>query len=156
MPQEYTIHKFTSHRRTITETDIVNFVNLTGLHEPYFIDMEFLKENMSGAHRNRFVPGPLIVSYSMGLVSTQMMNVVRTVLEGHEAGPFAGMMGFDTQIKAGVFPGDTLQVELEAWIKAKTSRGYTLMDLRHVVKNQRSEVVAEFTEHVMFHPPVAK
>ena len=33
------VYRVTSHRRTITETDIVNFVNLVGLHEPPFIDM---------------------------------------------------------------------------------------------------------------------
>lgn len=152
----YPIHKFTTHRRTITETDIVNFVNLTAMHEPFFIDMEFIKENMSGAHRNRFAPGPMIVSYAMGLVATMLMTVIDKVLEGHAVGPFAGMTGFDTQIKAGVFTGDTIQVELEAGIKAVTSRGYTAVDLRHIVKNQNGIVVAEFIEHVLFHKAEAK
>ena len=71
---DYPVHEFKTHRRTITEVDIVNFVNLTAFHEPYFIDMEFLKDNMTGAHRNRFAPGPMIISYSMGLVSPILMN----------------------------------------------------------------------------------
>lgn len=28
-------HHFKTHRRTITETDIVTFVNVVGLHEPF-------------------------------------------------------------------------------------------------------------------------
>ncbi|MCY1517791.1 hypothetical protein D9M68_524900 [compost metagenome] len=150
---EYPIHPFKTHRRTISETDIVNFVNLTAFHEPYFIDMEFLKENMSGAHRNRFAPGPMIISYSMGLVSPILMKVVDEVLEGHTVGPFAGMTGLQARIHAAVFPGDTLHVEGEAKIKAKSSSGFTILDLRHVTKNQRGETVVEFTETVLFHKP---
>lgn len=152
---DYPIHKFTTHRRTVTETDIVNFVNLSAMHEPYFIDMEFLKENMSGAHQNRFMPGPMIASYAMGLVAPMLMSVISKVLEGHPVGTFAGMTGFEVQIKIGVFPGDTLQVELEAGIKSKSSRGYTALDLRHITKNQRGEVVADLTEHVLFHPAIS-
>jgi len=148
---EFPVHEFKTHRRTITETDIVNFVNLTAFHEPYFIDMEFLKENMSGAHRNRFAPGPMIISYSMGLVSPILMKVVDQVLEGHMVGPFAGMTGLQARIHAAVFPGDTLHVEGTARIKAKSSSGFTIVDLYHATKNQRDETVVEFTETVLFH-----
>ncbi|PMX27465.1 MULTISPECIES: MaoC family dehydratase [unclassified Pseudomonas] len=148
---EFPAHEFKTHCRTITETDIVNFVNLTAFHEPYFIDMEFLKKNMSGAHRNRFAPGPMIISYSMGLVSPILMKVVDEVLEGHEVGPFAGMTGLQARIHAAVFPGDTLHVEGQAKIKAKSSSGFTIVDLYHATKNQRDETVVEFTETVLFH-----
>jgi acyl dehydratase len=154
--QDYPIHRFTTHRRTVTETDIVNFVNLSAMHEPYFIDMEFLKEHMSGAHQNRFMPGPMIASYAMGLVAPILMSVIAKVLAGHEVGTFAGMTSFEVQMKAGVFPGDTLQVELEAWIKSKSSRGYTALDLRHIAKNQHGKIVADLVEHVLFHPPPVK
>jgi acyl dehydratase len=152
---EFPIHKFVTHRRTITETDIVNFVNLTAFHEPYFIDMEFLKANMSGAHQNRFAPGPMIISYSMGLVSPILMKVVADVLEGHAVGPFAGMTGLQARIHSAAFPGDTLHVEGEAKIKAISSSGFTILDLLHVTKNQRGEKVVEFTETVLFHKPGA-
>lgn len=149
--EEFPAHKFVTHRRTITETDIVNFVNLTALHEPYFIDMEFLKENMSGTHRNRFAPGPMIISYSMGLVSPILMKVVADVLEGHAVGPFAGMTGLQARIHNAVFPGDTLHVEGEAKIKAKSSSGFTILELMHITKNQRGEKVLDFTETVLFY-----
>ncbi|SFG91136.1 MaoC family dehydratase [Pseudomonas sp. NFACC45] len=150
---EFPTHKFVTHRRTITETDIVNFVNLTGFHEPYFIDMEYLKANMSGAHQNRFAPGPMIISYSMGLVSPILMKVVADVLEGHAVGNFAGMTGLQARIHSAAFPGDTLHVEGEAKIKAISSSGFTILDLLHVTKNQRGEKVVEFTETVLFHRP---
>ena len=34
--------KFTTRGRTITETDVVNYVNLVGYTESLFLDMEFL------------------------------------------------------------------------------------------------------------------
>jgi acyl dehydratase len=151
--EEFPVHKFVTHRRTITETDIVNFVNLTALHEPYFIDMEFLKANMSGVHQNRFAPGPMIISFSMGLVSPILMKVVADALEGHAVGPFAGMTGLQARIHCAAFPGDTLHVEGEVKIKAKSSSGFTILDLMHVTKNQRGEKVVEFTETVLFHKP---
>lgn len=57
---------FRSHRRTVTETDIVNFVNLIGLHESFFIDMEYIRDHLAEGHRSRFAPGPMVVSLGMG------------------------------------------------------------------------------------------
>ncbi|MNC82174.1 hypothetical protein D3C75_1355810 [compost metagenome] len=48
-----------------------------------------------------------------------------------------------------------MHVEGEAKIKAKSSSGFTIMDLYHVTKNQRNETVVEFTETVLFHKPQA-
>ncbi len=153
MSENSAVHRFTTHRRTITETDIVTFVNVVGLHEPFFIDMEYIKENMSEEHRERFAPGPMIVSIGMGLVAPIVLGVINKVLEGAEVGPFGGMTGIEARIKGAAYPGDTLHVEGEARVKGKTSRGYTLVDLRHVVKNQKDEVVADFTETILFLPP---
>ena len=84
---------FKTHNRTITETDIVTFVNVVGLHEPFFIDMEYIKNNMSGRHRNRFAPGPMIISVGMGLLAPTVAGIIDKVLEGREHGPFGGMTG---------------------------------------------------------------
>jgi acyl dehydratase len=70
---ETAVYRLTSHRRTITETDIVNFVNLVGLHEPPFIDMEFVG-SLPGSHNRRFAPAPLLISLGMGLVATKNQN----------------------------------------------------------------------------------
>ena len=45
--------KFTTRGRTITETDVVNYVNLVGYTESLFLDMEFLREK---GHEKRMAP----------------------------------------------------------------------------------------------------
>jgi acyl dehydratase len=145
------VYRVTSHRRTITETDIVNFVNLVGLHEPPFIDMEWV-EKMPGIHNKRFAPAPLLISLGMGLVATSIMEVVDAITAREGLGRFHGMVGVEAAVKSPAFPGDTLSVELEARVDRRTKRGQTLVALEHVVNNQRDEVVLIFTERVVFDP----
>ena len=147
------VYCLSSHRRTLTETDIVNFVNLVGLHEPPFIDMEWVNETMPGIHNRRFAPAPLLISLGMGLVSTSIMEIVDAITENEKLGPFHGMVGVEAKVETPAFPGDTLRVDLEAGVDRKTSGGKTLVDLRHVLKNQREENVVVFTEKVIFDAP---
>lgn len=151
-PSAAPVISFKSHRRTITETDIVNFVNLLGLHEPFFIDMEYIRDHLAEGHRSRFAPGPMVISLGMGLVATIIKDVIDRALEGQDAGAFGGMTGVNARLGAALFPNDTLHVEGEAQCKPKTRRGYTLLDIRHRVINQRGEQVADFTETVCFLP----
>ena len=143
--------EFKNHARTVTETDIVNFVNLTALHEPYFIDMEFIKKNMKGRNRERFAPGAMLIALGQGLVSTQMMSIVEKVTADHPVGDFHGMTGIDSRIKGSVFVGDTIHVTGEAKIRRVTSKGMTVMDIVHHLINQDGDEVCEFTETVLFH-----
>ena len=145
-------HHFKTHRRTITETDIVTFVNVVGLHEPFFIDMEYIRENMTGSHRSRFAPGPMVISLGMGLLATYVPGIIKQVLEGREVGPFGGMTGVQARLRGPLFPGDTIHVEGEARLLPKTSRGYTLVELQHLVINQRGETIVDFTETMTFLP----
>lgn len=147
--------RFKTHRRTVTETDIVTFVNVVGLHEPFFIDMEYIRENMTGSHRSRFAPGPMIISLGMGLLATYVPDIIKQVLEGREVGPFGGMTGLQARLRGALFPGDTIHVEGEARLLPKTSRGYTLMELQHLVINQRGETLVDFTETLTFLPMAA-
>lgn len=150
--QEKKVHRLRSHRRTITETDIVTFVNLVGLHEPLFIDMEFVSTGMEAGHQQRFAPAPLVISLGMGLVATYVSTAIDEVLKGVEVGPPGGLVGLEARVRAPVFPGDTIHVELEASLDRTTSRGYTLVALLHRVVNQSGEAVAEFTERAIFMP----
>jgi acyl dehydratase len=150
--QGKTVYRLTSHRRTITETDIVNFVNLVGLHEPPFIDMEWVKEMMPGLHIRRFAPAPLLISLGMGLVATSIMKIMAAMTEGENLGLFHGMVGLEAAVKNPAFPDDTLHVEVEACVNRKTSKGQTIVDLKHVLKNQRNEIVTVFTEKLLFEP----
>ena len=113
--QEGPVISFKSHRRTITETDIVNFVNLLGLHEPFFIDMEYIRGNLAEGHRSRFAPGPMVISLGMGLVATIIKDVIDRALVGADAGEFGGMTGVNARLGAALFPNDTIHVEGEAW-----------------------------------------
>ena len=144
--------RFKTHCRTITETDIVTFVNVVGLHEPFFIDMEYIRENMTGSHRSRFAPGPMVISLGMGLLATYVSGIIKQVLEGREVGPFGGMTGVQARLRGALFPGDTIHVEGEARLLPVTSRGYTLMELQHLVINQRGETLVDFTETITFLP----
>ncbi|MDP3936781.1 MAG: MaoC family dehydratase [Deltaproteobacteria bacterium] len=144
------VYCLSSHRRTITETDIVNFVNLTGLHEPPFIDMEWVKENMPGEHNKRFAPAPFLISLGMGLVATSITDLVATISRNEGLGPFHGMVGLEARVQRPAFPGDTLCVDLEGRVDRETERGRTLVDLKHVLKNQRGETVLVFTEKLIF------
>lgn len=150
---EKNIYRFTTARRTITETDIVNFVNLVGLYEPPFVDMEWIKESMPESHQKRFAPAPLLVSVGMGLVAPIVMNIIAKVSEEEELGLFMGMVGIEARVQNPVYPGDTLKVDVQASVKRKTSKGNVLVDLRHLVKNQRDEVTVDFVETVLFSGP---
>ena len=138
--QGKTAYRLTSHKRTLSETDIVNFVNLIGLHEPPFIDMEYVKNEMPGLHNKRFAPAPLLISLGMGLVATRIMEVVNAMTETENLGKFHGMVGVEAMVKNPAFAGDTLWVDLEALVDRKTSSGQTLVDLKHAVKNQHDQI----------------
>lgn len=150
---QYPIHSFTTARRTITETDIVNFVNLVGLHEPIFVDMEYINTHMPESHRKRFAPAPLIISVGMGLVAPIVEGILEKVLRDEKVGFVAGMAGLEAKVKSPVFPGDTIMVNGEAKIKKKTQKGYTLVEIRHMVQNQHKEMVVDFTETIIYLPP---
>ena len=138
--------------RTITETDIVSFVNLIGLLEPPFIDMEWVAKNTGFG--KRFCPGPLIISLGMGLGALAMAH---TPPEWNEAMKVEGIMGGFIGLKANlikpVFPGDTIYVIVEITDKHKTGKGATIMDWHYDIRNQRDETVTEFTETILFLPP---
>ncbi len=147
------VYKLTSHRRTLSEADIVNFVNLIGLHEPPFIDMEYVNNEMPGLHNKRFAPAPMLISLGMGLVATRIMEVVDAITQEENLGVFHGMVGVEAVVKNPAFTGDTLQVELEASVDRKTSSGKTLVNLKHVVKNQHDQIITKFTEKIIFDAP---
>jgi acyl dehydratase len=115
--------------------------------------MEFVKENMTETHTKRFAPAPLIISIGMGLVASGIQELLEKVVADVPVGPIGGMAGIEARVKAPVFPGDTLNVEGEARIKRTTSRGHTLVDLNHQVRNQRGETVVDFTETIIYMPP---
>src|ERR1700752_1860521 len=100
--------------RTVSETDIVNFVNLCGFTEPLFMDMEYVaRESM---FKRRAAPGALTFALSEGLI----------MQTGLIHGTGMAYLGGELRLTAPVLEGDTLTVEVEVTDKRdtkKTDRG---------------------------------
>jgi acyl dehydratase len=120
--------------RTVSETDIVNFVNQCGFTEPLFLDMEYVKrESVFG---RRAAPGALTFSLSEGLV----------MQTGLIHGTGMAWLGGEVRIAAPVLEGDTIRVEVEVADKRETKKADRgIVTYRHRVLNQRDEVVLEAT-----------
>jgi len=138
--------------RTVTETDIVTFVNLVGLNEPPFIDMEWVKKNTGFG--KRFAPNPLMISLAMGLGALAYINPNEEWEAAHkDLGIFGGAVGVEgVRIRNPLFPGDTVYVTIEVADKKQTSKGGLLLDWYYVLRNQRDEIVVEFTERLYYLP----
>jgi acyl dehydratase len=118
--------------RTVSETDIVTFVNLCGFNEPLFYDMEFVKrESVFG---RRAAPGALTFALSEGLV----------MQTGLIHGTGMAWLGGEVRVSAPVLEGDTIHVEVEVLDKRETKKADRgIVTYRHRVLNQRDEVVLE-------------
>jgi acyl dehydratase len=118
--------------RTVSETDIVTFVNLCGFTEPLFMDMEYIaRESVFG---RRAAPGALTFALSEGLI----------MQTGLIHGTGMAYLGGEIRVAAPVLEGDTIRVEVEVAEKRETrkpDRG--IVTYRHRVLNQRGELVLE-------------
>jgi acyl dehydratase len=126
--------KYRTLARTVSETDIVNFVNLCGFTEPLFMDMEYVKrESVFG---RRAAPGALTFALAEGLV----------MQTGLIHGTGMAWLGGELRLVAPVLEGDTIHVEIEVIDKRETrklDRG--IVTYQHRVVNQRGDVVLEAT-----------
>src|SRR5215467_10035055 len=130
---DYTIGAtYATLARTVSETDIVTFVNLCGFTEPLFMDMEYVKkESVFG---RRAAPGALTFALAEGLI----------IQTGLIHGTGMAFLGADLKVVAPVLEGDTVRVEVEVVDKRETrkpDRG--IVTYRHAVRNQRGDVVLE-------------
>src|SRR5579863_10487388 len=119
--------------RTITEADIVNFVNCTGMVEVLFTDAEFLRTQSD--IKGRVAPGALGYCIAEGLLVQATMQ--------HTGYAFLNM---ELNVEAPVFAGDTIHVECEV-IEARRSasrpnRG--LVRTRNRVVKQDGSVVITY------------
>jgi acyl dehydratase len=120
--------------RTVSQTDIVNFVNQCGFTEPLFLDMEYVKrESLFG---RRAAPGALTFALSEGLV----------MQTGLIHGTGLAWLGGELHVVAPVLEDDTIRVEVEVADKRETKKpDRGIVTYRHRVLNQRDEVVLEAT-----------
>ena len=117
--------EFRTIGRTITETDLVNFINTTGMVEVLFTDVEFLKAH--GPVNGRVVPGALAYCMAEGLLVQSMMQ---------ETG--LAFLHMEFNVKGPTFVGDTIQAR-------PTSKGRGLVRTRNRIVTQRNETVIEYT-----------
>jgi acyl dehydratase len=92
---------YLTHRRTITETDHVNFSTQFGFFEPLFMDREYVSKKTE--YQQPIVPGALTFSMAEGL----------TILTGilHDTG--MAFLGVELEVLKPVLIGDTIQVEIK-------------------------------------------
>jgi acyl dehydratase len=92
--------QFRTIGRTVTEADIVNFINCTGMTEVLFTNLEFLKNESD--IKGRLVPAALVYALAEGLLVQATMQ--------HTGYAFLNMQ---LDVRSPVFAGDTIHVECE-------------------------------------------
>ena len=121
---------FKTISRTVTETDLVNFINTTGMVEMLFTDAEYAKEH--APQGGRLVPGALAYCFAEGLI-------VQSTLQ-HTGLAFLEM---SFQVKGPTFVNDTLHVEVEVLESRATSKtpDRGVVKTRNSIVNQKGETV---------------
>ena len=126
--------RFKSWGRTITDADIVNFINATGMLEVLFTDAEFRAK--SSVIPGRVAPAALIYSVAEGMLFVTLIQ-----------GTGLAFLNAEINVKGPVVAGDTIHVEVEVTDVRPTSKsdGRGLVRTRNEVINQRGEVVLVYT-----------
>lgn len=123
--------RFQTFRRTITETDIVNFINTTGMVEAIFIDTTF----EHGAIKGRPAPGALTYGIIEGFVMQSMVQ-----------GTGLAMLELHKKILAPVVAGDTVWAVIEVTeIRPTSKNNRAIVTSRIDVKNQHGKDVMTYT-----------
>ena len=118
-------------RRTVTETDLVNFINTTGMLEAIFIEDGY----DGGAIQGRPVPGALTYTLIEGFILQSMIQ-----------GTGLAMLELHQKILGPVVVGDTIEALVEVTDIKPTSKGNrAVVTSRIEVYNQRQEQVMVYT-----------
>ncbi|HAY64860.1 MAG TPA: acyl dehydratase [Acidimicrobiaceae bacterium] len=125
--------RWSTSRRTITETDLVVYATQFGFVEGLFLDATGSER---AGYSGRLVPGSLVMSIAEGLI----------ISGGAIAGTGIAYLGAEVQVKGPTFVNDTVQViaeVTEARMTSKNDRG--IVTTRNEVFNQKGEVVMVYT-----------
>ena len=121
--------RFRTHRRTIAESDLANFINLTWLTEELFAVAEKPGDDSSRAIRGRPVPGALVYAFAEGLLLPTMQDTGLAFLNA------------TLEVKGPTVVGDTLHVEaevVEARLTSKGDRGLVRFANKVVIQDGRT------------------
>jgi acyl dehydratase len=102
--------RFKTLNRTITESDIVNFIGTTGMVETLFTDLTF--HGNHGAIQGRVVPAACVYAIVEGLLCQATMQTTGLAL-----------LEIEKKILKPVFAGDTVHAEVEVMAARPTSKG---------------------------------
>ena len=121
--------RFRTHRRTIAESDLASFVNVTWLTEELFT----VEDDSQRAIKGRAVPAALVYSFAEGLLLPTMQDTGLAFLNAN------------LDVKAPTLVGDTIHVEAEVLEHRLTSKGDRgLVRFANKVVNQRGQTVLEY------------
>ncbi len=126
--------QFKTIGRTVTEADITNFVNCTGMVEVLFTNLEFLAHDSD--IKRRLAPAALVYAFAEGLLVQSTMQ--------HTGLAFLHM---DLNVESAVCAGDTVHAECEI-IEARRSRSRAnrgLVRTRVTVVKQDGAVALVYT-----------
>jgi len=127
--------RFQTFKRTVTETDLVNFISVTGMLEAIFIDAE----GAAGAIGGRPVPAALTYSLIEGFILQTMIQ-----------GTGLAMLECTQKVVGPVRVGDTIHAVVEVAAVRPTSKGNrAIVDSSVEVFNQREEPVLRYTARRM-------
>lgn len=122
--------RFRTVGRTLTETDLVNFVNLSWLTEELFTNTE---DRKSMAIAGRVVPAALVYACAEGLLLPMIQ------------GTGLAFLNATLDVKAPTFLGDTIHVECEVSELRATSKGNRgLVRTENQVVNQKGDTVLAY------------
>jgi acyl dehydratase len=124
--------RFMTSTRTITETDLVSYLALVGIHEPTFFDARVALSFASAD--KRLIPGPMTFIFGNALV----------VQTNYMHGTGVGFLHAEVDAVAPVYVGDTIDVVAEVVESRPTSRSRGVVTIRHVVRNQQGDTVTVF------------
>ena len=127
--------KFQTFNRTVTETDLVNFISVTGMLEIIFIDAE----GAAGAIGGRPVPAALTYSLIEGFILQTMIQ-----------GTGLAMLECTQKVLAPVRVNDTIHAVVEvAGIKPTSKGNRAIVDSNIEVFNQHGNAVLRYTARRM-------
>lgn len=123
--------RFRTFRRTVTETDIVNFISVTGMLETIFIDATYDR----GAIRGRPAPGALTYGLIEGLL-----------MQGMVQGTGLALLEVHKKMHAPVVAGDTIEAVVEVTGLRPTSKhNRAVVESAIEVRNQHGTVVMTYS-----------
>lgn len=126
--------RFRTVGRTLTEADLVAFINATGMTEVLFTDQEYLRSH--SAIQGRVVPGAMVYCFAEGLLMQCSMQ--------HTGMAFLGM---DLDVRGPTLVGDTISVTCEV-VESRRSKSRPdcgLVRTRNEVYKQDGHVVLLYT-----------